>query len=132
MKQMTYKPNRETEILEEGTYKNINFIIVSYGTHPCAYIRIPENHKLYNVDYMDSNMEFNFGVHGGITWSGPLPKAIPNKQGFYYGWDYTHCDDYNGYEEKFPISIRTGGKKWTTEEIYEEVKAAIDILIKEE
>ena len=105
MKQMIYKPNRETEILEEGTYKDIHFIIVSYGTHPCAYIEIPDSHKLYNVDYMDSHREFDFGVHGGITWSGPLSKVIPNKPGFYYGWDYAHVDDYMDMRKIFLLQL---------------------------
>ena len=32
--------------------------------------------------------------------------------------------DYGGYEELLPKEMRTGGKKWTTKEIYEEVRHA--------
>lgn len=131
MKQMIYQKDRITpgEILFEDTYKNIDFVIVSYGTHPCAYIKIPESNKYYNIDYLKADELLNFPVNGGLTFYGGLSKL--NKDGRWYGWDYAHCGDYCGYEEAFLEDLRTGGKKWTTEEIYEEVKAAIDILVRE-
>ena len=38
------------------------------------------------------------------------------------GWDYAHYGDYAGYEDKLPIGLRTEGKRWTTEEIFKDVK----------
>ena len=50
-------------------------------------------------------------------------------ENWFIGWDYAHCGDYCGYEEYMPESIITYGKKWTTEEIIEECKNAIDQII---
>lgn len=52
MKEMIYKGSVENEqkvidMLDEGIYKGFHYVIVSYGIHPCAYIEIPEGHKLY-------------------------------------------------------------------------------------
>lgn len=46
MKEMIYKNYMENgqeviEILDEGVYKGFHYVIVSYGTHPCAYVEIP-------------------------------------------------------------------------------------------
>lgn len=127
MKEMIYKLKLETECLDKGTYNGIDYIIASYGTHPCAYIRIPETSKFYKVDRDDVPEELDSVVHGCITWSGPIPPRL-NADGFYYGWDYCHAGDFTGTDLMFPPDLRTGGKKWTTEEILDEVKAAIDIL----
>lgn len=45
MKPMIYKATREIEILDEGVINNFHYCIVSYGTHPCAYIELPETHE---------------------------------------------------------------------------------------
>lgn len=129
MKLMIYKPKSEIECLDKGTYNGIDYIIVSYGTHPCAYIRVPETSKFYNIDRSDAPEELHDSVHGGLTWSGPIPNRL-NEPGFYYGWDYCHIDDFTGTDLMFPPNFRTGGKQWTTEEIFEDVKAAIDALKK--
>ena len=50
-------------------------------------------------------------------------------EGWFIGWDYAHCGDYCGYEETMPESIRTYGKKWTTEEIIKECENAIEQII---
>lgn len=127
MKEMIYKPKSEIEYLDKDSYNGIDYIIVSYGTHPCAYIRIPETSKFYNIDCSDAPDEISDVVNGGLTWSGPLSGCL-NELGFYLGWDYAHIDDFTGTDLMFPPNLRVGGKKWTTEEILDEVKAAIDIL----
>lgn len=128
MKEMIYKPKLEIEYLDKGTYNGIDYIIVSYGTHPCAYIRIPDTSKFYDVDRSDAPDELDSIVHWGITWSGPLPNHLDTEPGFYYGWDYAHIDDFSGLDLNFPSDLQAGGKQWTTKEILDEVKAAIDIL----
>lgn len=67
-------------------------------------------------------------VNGGLTYSDNELMGIKSENWF-IGWDYAHCGDYYGYEETMPESIRTYGKKWTTEEIIEECKNAIDQII---
>lgn len=44
------------------------------------------------------------------------------------GWDYSHAGDYSSYYEN-DIYFQDE-KKWTTEEIYEEVKSVIEQLEK--
>ena len=53
-------------------------------------------------------------------------------EGWFIGWDYAHYGDYAGYEEKLPKELQTGGKKWTTEEIFKEVKSVCYQLQKTE
>ena len=63
-------------------------------------------------------------MHGGITYSedGLYIKDGQIIDGWFIGWDYAHCGDYMGYYEKIPGSLRLGEKKWTTEEIRENVQ----------
>jgi len=114
MKEMTYIANRIKEILDKGAIDGFDYVIVSYGPHPCAYIRIPEGHPFYDKDYDDVALD----VHGGLTYSGNLSHLDGVEPGFYLGWDYAHIGDYVGYYD-------SNDKKWTTEEILEEVKGAI-------
>ena len=66
-------------------------------------------------------------MHGGFTYYGEVAWVADDKKK-YLGWDYAHYGDYVGYEQLLPSQYRNGGKKWTTEEIYEEVKYAIEGL----
>lgn len=129
MKEMIYKQNREIEILFEGKYKDYQFYILSLGTHPTAYVEVPSTSKLFGKGYFDiERMNINIDVHGGLTFSEDHLQRIKENTWF-IGWDYAHCDDYTGDEEIYPRMFRRGGKKWTTEEIFEEVKGAIDQII---
>lgn len=93
------------------------YYILNLGTHPTAYIKLPNNS---NID------ENEIDVHGGITYSEDHLWINDNEKidGKFIGWDYAHYMDYGGYEELLPKEMRTGGKKWTTKEIYEEVRHA--------
>lgn len=116
MKEMIYKIKREFEILANGKYKDFEFAIISLGTHPCAYVKIPKGHKYYEVHY--GNIPY-IKCNGGLTFS--EHQTFGESLGYWIGWDYTHCDDYN------PI-VAVSGYKWTTEEIFEEVKEVIKQL----
>lgn len=125
-KQMEYSTNRKLEILLEGTYKDYQFYILNLGTHPTAYIEIPRESKLFGKDYEQIyEMEIDVDVHGGLTFSGDYLQDIKENTWF-IGWDYAHYGDYVGYEEIMPQEIRVGGKRWTTEEIFEDVVKAIE------
>lgn len=131
-KQMVYGPKRKLEILFEGTYKGYQFYILNLGTHPTAYIEIPRKSKLFRKTYLEIyDMEIDIDVHGGLTYSNDHLQNIKENTWF-IGWDYAHCNDYAGYEEEMPTYIRTGGKKWTTEEMFEDVVNAIEQIIKVE
>ena len=139
-------------ILEENTYKGFKFRVVSYGTHPCAYVEVTntiyDECDLWNQLRDDDKREFNYNnykinrpkrdliksqieCHGGITFSEPyLPgddlksfKIKDKATKWYIGWDYHHFGDF---DHKFNYS----GTKYTTEEIVDECKSVIDQIIK--
>lgn len=127
MKEMQYQADRNIELLNSGIYKNYNYYILSLGTHPTAYIEIPKDNKIYKKDYR----EIDLYVHGGLTYSRNFLWISEEKklEGWFIGWDYAHYGDYVGYELMFPENLRIKEeKKWTTEEILEEVKDAISQL----
>lgn len=126
MKKMIYKADRETEVLCEGSYLGYNFVIVSYGTHPCAYVEIPKDNPFYLVDY--DKLEDDITCHGGLTYSGTLDHIYNDLSRWFIGWDYAHAGDYNSYSALFDLDAGQKDKKWTTEEIYEEVMNVVEQL----
>ena len=125
MKNMEYSEKRKLEILYEGKYRDYQFYILNLGTHPTAYIEIPRNSSLFGKEYDSINIE----VHGGLTYSDDNLGDI-KADSWFIGWDYAHYGDYMGYESKLPLNYRfDDNKKWTTEEIFEEVKEAIDQIM---
>lgn len=128
MKEMLYKAERKIEILDKGEFLDLSYWILSLGTHPTAYIKLPNDSKYFGKVYDDIQID----VHGGLTysrdhlWTGEGEKEI---NGWFIGWDYAHYGDYMGYEEMLPANIRTCGKKWTTQEIKEEVFDAIKQIV---
>ena len=128
-KVMKYGKERRTELLCKDKYKNYNYYVLNLGTHPTAYIEIPKENKLYRKSYNEIyEIGCDIDVNGGLTYSDNELMGIKSENWF-IGWDYAHCGVYCGYEEYMPESIRTYGKKWTTEEIIEECKNAIDQII---
>ena len=112
-------------VLADDIYKNYHYLIISYGSHPCAYVRIPKEHKYYKQEYDDIPIE----VHGGLTYSGTRWNDA-----YWIGWDYAHYQDYTPalYEALKNTKQAKQLKKWTTEEIFEDVKSVINQLIKVE
>ena len=125
MKEMVYQKDRKTEILYHGFYKDYEFYILNLGTHPTAYVNVINNNLLVMKDYD----EIDIDVHGGLTYSQDCLYINDEREkvkGWFIGWDYAHYDDYDGYEINLPKELSTYGKKWTTEEIFEDVKDVID------
>jgi len=120
---MIYQKDRKYEILHKDKYKKYNYFILNLGTHPTAYIEIPEGHKLFGKHYDD----IYINVHGGLTYSEDDLLGIKSKSWF-IGWDYAHAGDYMGYEELFGF-INPNDKKWTTEEIIKDCKNVIEQII---
>lgn len=118
---MNVNLTRKSKILGKGIYKGYEWIILSYLTHPCAYIVAKKNDVIYNKKY--SSIDF-IDVHGGLTYSDWGINNHISHYSWVIGWDYAHYGDY------LPYDI-TDGKKWTTEEIYENIKDAINDIIKE-
>jgi hypothetical protein len=122
MKEMIYYPNflKKVEVLHSGEYKGRKFAITSIGIHPCAYVQIFCGTK----NYYDKRFE-PIDVHCGFTFAGHAHWDDTDKA-HYIGWDYGHCCDFAGYFENKIFS--TDMRKWTTEEIFEEVKGVIEQL----
>lgn len=65
MIQMEYMKERVARVLDKGKEKGMKWCIVSYGTHPCAYICLPKGHKYYKKSYDDIPVN----CHGGLTFA---------------------------------------------------------------
>lgn len=124
MKEMIYQELLVQDILDEGVIDGYHYVIVSYGSHPCAYVEIPKTHHFYHCDYSDINVR----VHGDLTYDGELDFVEPHSSNFYFGWDYAHCCDYCANLKKFypnPEEYENTHKHWTTKEILVDVKDVI-------
>ena len=124
MREMIYLPIMTPPTLLLGdSYKELDFKIMSLGTHPCAYICIPFGHQIYQVHYS----KLDIPCHGGLTYS-----KFDKYRRWWIGWDYAHCDDYTGHDEILPLD-NFPRKQWTTREIYQEIKDVIDnVLLKKD
>ena len=113
-------------ILFRDMYKGYEYIIVSYGTHPCCYIGLPSNHEYYELDYDSIDLD----VHGGLTYSGRL-LHLPDidRDKWYIGWDYAHMGDRFGNRDITDRFYKD--HTWKTKELIKECIDAIDELIME-
>lgn len=108
--------------LSSGVYNGYYFWIVSYGSHPCAYVAVPSTHILYNhCNYEDFD---KLNVHGGITYCTYGLHNIAPKNMFIIGWDYNHCTDFNSVYNYYE-----GNKKWTVKEMLDNTFNVINQLI---
>lgn len=107
--------NKEKRIVESGSHKGIGYEIVSYGSHPCAYISLPKKHKLHGVNYQDISL----CVHGGLTYAEMIGDF------WVIGWDYAHAGDLF-YQELRSELLSKKGKEWTIDEIKDSIKIAIE------
>lgn len=119
MKKMTYVNKSRRKWLDHREYRGYEYVIMSLGTHPTAYVGIP-------VDEYEESMEDEINVHGGISYSAPgiimedMSRYHNNKMwlgwGYFLDFDYTWGDDVDK-------------KKWTTKEILGDVKSVINQII---
>lgn len=138
MKEMIYKTEMgKAELLVNGEYNGYDYLVLSLGTHPCAYISVSENDKVYGLDYDSIHENFCVMCHGGLTYSEDylnflefsqkyncdVKSAIHNQ--WVIGWDYAHYGDYMGFD----VDDVLGGKKWETAEIVDECKEVINQLV---
>lgn len=112
MEPMIYKKNKGYKILDHGEYKGIKYYIINVGgNHPCAYVS--SDIDLREKEGCPAHWGFNFYYY---------LYQINDTSSKYLGWDYAHIGDYT-------TSIPEG-KKWTTEEIFENVKEVIEWMLK--
>lgn len=123
IKEMVYTTEYVTELLGHGVYNGYEYAIVSRGTHPCAYVRLPEDHYYYGKSYDEIPVD----CHGGLSYSYDFIEVMLERSGWWIGWDYAHCGDYI---KNWSTSVHR--KKWTYSEIFEEVKQVIKQLKEKE
>ena len=111
---------KPSKILDSGQCFGFNYYIISFGSHPCSYVEIPNNHKLYNKKYMD--IEDKIEVHGGLTYScNKLYGVDDTGIKWFIGWDYGHAFDYQLIGRIDGKLIEWEGHRWTLEELRQDV-----------
>ena len=104
-------------ILADGEYNEHEFKIISYGTHPCCYVKLNETDKYYGSPYDDIPLS----CHGGITFAKMIDESDDKfEKGYWIGWDYAHYND--AYGTMIP------GVEYTTAELIYDMKEAINEL----
>ncbi len=107
--------------IADGEYRGIPFYVLSFGTHPCAYVDIaPAGITFANPD--------DISCHGGVAYTDKRLATVEG-EGIFIGWDYAHCGDYDGYRGAMYEYAFGATKKWTTEEIVAECINIIDQIL---
>lgn len=129
-KEMVYKVDVEEDILVDGSYLGYRYLIISRGQFPCAYIVLESWHPCYMERY-DS---LDILCHGDLSYSefglrGLNRTHVVSNEFWVIGWDYAHLNDFHGglceYGKAFAY---LQGKKWTTQEMLDEVHSVIEQL----
>ena len=117
-------------VIAQGCYEGLNYYVKNInGRHPTAYVEIPQGHKAYGMDFENYDEEPLIKVHWGVTFQELWLRAVDDdgERGHkFVGWDYGHAGDFAGYYICEMGYIERHSKRWTTEEIVEECKDAID------
>ena len=117
LKDMVYGGRHDGEILADGTFDGYEVRAISYGTHPCCYVKLDNGHKYHGKDMFDVNVD----VHGGITFSYETSGDGRWSDGWWIGWDYAHLGDYCYY-------LNDDGMMYTTEMLVEDIKDVVKQL----
>lgn len=113
------------ELLATGKYLDVPYFIMSLGQYPTAYVVIPEKNPLYKIDNY-SYEDMPIVCHGGLSFCENELYVKDNIiiKGKIIGWDYAHYGDY------LPLlHWKALAKKWTVEEILEDVKSVIHQIL---
>lgn len=127
------------QVLYIGDYKHYTFFVLNLGTHPTAYIRLPENHPFYAKNYEEANHYFTNSQarlsyafddtftfsDSSVNFNSNLNRPVPD--GWYIGFDRAHMGDWVGFLSD-EVNIRAGYRKYTTEDMIQDCKFAIDCL----
>ena len=101
-----------------GTYNGVDYWIISYGYHPCAYVK---------YDQIESKTCCSeYGCHGEITFKGK--RILWTGEEDVIGWDYAHLglNDYSVHMTIFSDEKTKHLKRWTFSEVEKEVFDFID------
>ena len=125
MTEQIYTGEKCTKILEKNTHKGMEYLIVTYGSHPCCYVEIPENHYLFGKSYYEDEEIDSINCHGGITFASR--RNFGFGENYYIGWDYKHFGDYNANAQ-----VYENAKKWTIKELEKHCEDVINQIIENE
>lgn len=65
-------------------------VIATDMGHRCGYVAVPVGHKLYGVDYDETDVD----VHGGLTYAGGDGKyPVEANDLWWFGYDCAHLGD---------------------------------------
>ncbi len=106
------------ELIEEGEYNGITYIIGFYFNHAVAYIFVNKWRCIVEPDDIERQ------PHGGFTFDS-YSLGFVEYEGWFIGWDYAHAGDYQKLQ-----NTEIKGKVWTLEEVRQECHEVIDSLIK--
>lgn len=120
-----YTNKKCNKCVKKGTYKGIKFYILSYWTHPCAYVLIDKKSKLYEINYHYINDIINDCVNWWFTYSEYWLWKYVDKEYWVLWWDYAHSWDYFWWYNPL-VGWEIHWKKWTVEEILEQIHDCID------
>lgn len=116
-------------ILAHNDYKGVEFLVISFGTHPCAYVRLKEEWgigKFSDTEWERKRDAIN--CHGGISYDGGPPCTLRGDLAYdntrWIGWDYHHSGDWVGPGG----ASNVGAIKWETRTIVEECLRVIEQL----
>ena len=119
----------ESGVAKHSTYKGIKYFIIDGKICPCAYIEVPSDFQnLKNLDNIRKMVSST--VNGGLTYEDTklCCNRIPLLEDtVVWGWDYGH---YTDYCKNLPgPGVTFMGHKWTIDEILQECRNAIDVLM---
>lgn len=119
-----YTGKTERKVVRYDIHNGIEYAIISMGHHPCAYVLIGKDSKVYSKDLED---DWGDVVHGGITWCDNELEPICDKdcEKWVLGWDYAHYGDYTTMDTPFGEWGNDTGKKYTIKEIMEDIYSII-------
>lgn len=122
----------EPLVLVDDVYEGYRYIILTLGTHPCAYIILPSDNLLYGLDYNEIS-DRDIYAHGGLTYSrdylGKDEQIVSSDDGVWViGWDYTHLGDWSGLFS-FSDNLMMENQKWSVDDISCDVLDVINQIV---
>lgn len=115
-------------IKEHGVFNCYDYVILTTRLKcPCCYILLKQGDPFSDIDTASED-DIDIPVHGGCTYfqkAETFLSVVPIKPFLeprvVIGWDYAHFKDYS--------PIVKEGKKWTLDELRDEVRQAINYLV---
>lgn len=108
--------------LDHEMYSGYEYLVVNFGSHPAAYVRIPKEHPYYEKEFWNMKIK----PHSDLSFGGTLEKY--NLEGFWIGWEYNLFGDFVAGRTREYIT-EGWHKQYVTSEIIEKIHDVIDLLI---